>query len=56
MPKPSNPSGRRWLPVLAALLVVTVATAGRAHAQDVVGGCNAFPTQLTRVQGEPGSI
>lgn len=56
MPKPSNPSGRRWVPVLAALLVVTVATAGRVHAQDVVGGCNAFPTQLTRVQGEPGSI
>ncbi|MBY0276919.1 DUF11 domain-containing protein [Candidatus Binatia bacterium] len=39
-----------------ALVCAAVASATTAHAQNVEATCSAFPTQLTRVQGEPGSI
>lgn len=57
MPKSFTPFARRRpFLVMVAALCVTLGVAERASAQDVVGGCSAFPTQLTRVQGEPGSI
>lgn len=56
MPSPSRSLARRCLLVLGAVLAVPLGVAGRAHAQDVVGSCSAFPSQLTRVQGEPGAI
>ena len=60
MPNPMKSfDRRRFFPLVVAVLgvaIFSIGAASSAHAQAVEGGCSAFPTQLTRVQGEPGSI